>query len=374
MIVVIADDFTGAAELAGISLRYGLTTDVCLNEVVKSNANVLIVCTNSRSLNRAEAINITEDIVKAILKLRPELIYKKVDSVLRGHVIDELKTQMQLSGVIKTFILPANPSLSRTISNGNYFIEGKKITETAFVSDPEFPVNSSLIQELVNDKSVKVLKQSDQLPSSGFVVGEVESESDIIEWINKIDKSWMLAGAVDFYAALLSKTYKQREQKNLEILLPHLYVCGTAVEKSKKTISGIESRLKCVAWITQQMLEEKAGNENAWLQKVDDILKQQGKAVIAFDKNISTGVSAVMLRSFMAKAVRQAIERSMIKELFIEGGSTAGAILNELKKKKLSPVNELQRGVVRMKADNIFITVKPGSYQIPKEIMNLYTG
>jgi uncharacterized protein YgbK (DUF1537 family) len=47
MIVIIADDFTGAAELAGISLRYGLATDVCLNEVVESDADVLIVCTDS---------------------------------------------------------------------------------------------------------------------------------------------------------------------------------------------------------------------------------------------------------------------------------------------------------------------------------------
>ena len=109
MIVVIADDFTGAAELAGISLRYGLTTDVCLCEVVESNADVLIVCTDSRSLNKTEAIRITEDIVNAVLKLKPELIYKKIDSVLRGHVINELKAQMKIAGFSKTLILPANP-------------------------------------------------------------------------------------------------------------------------------------------------------------------------------------------------------------------------------------------------------------------------
>src|SRR5688500_1665282 len=222
MIVIIADDFTGAAELAGISLRYGLATDVCLNEVVESDADVLIVCTDSRSLNKTEAISITEDIVNAVLKLKPGLIYKKIDSVLRGHVIDELKAQMQVAGFNKTLILPANPSLNRTISNRNYFIDGKKITETAFVNDPDFPVNNSLIQELVNDKSVKVLKHSEQLPPSGFVVGEVEGEKDIAEWINTIDKSWMLAGAGDFYAVLLDKRFRQQEQKKVEILLPHL--------------------------------------------------------------------------------------------------------------------------------------------------------
>ncbi len=157
MIAVIADDFTGAAELAGISLRYGLKTAIGLHEVVASDADILIVCTDSRSLSKEEAIKTTARIVTDVLKLRPVFIYKKIDSVLRGHVIDELKTQMQVAGFDKTLILPANPSLGRTISNGNYFINGKKIEETEFVNDPEFPVRSSAIRDLVRDESIYVL-------------------------------------------------------------------------------------------------------------------------------------------------------------------------------------------------------------------------
>jgi uncharacterized protein YgbK (DUF1537 family) len=74
----------------------------------------------------------------------------------------------------------------------------------------------------------------------------------------------------------------------------------------------------------------------------------------------------------MAKAAKMIIEKENIKEVFIEGGSTAAAMLKELGIKKLAPVNELQRGVVRMKANNLFITVKPGSYELPAEIKDLY--
>ena len=48
------------------------------------------------------------------------------------------------------------------------------------------------------------------------------------------------------------------------------------------------------------------------------------------------------------------------------------AILEELKISKLTPVNELQRGVVRMKAIDLLITVKPGSYQLPEELLKHY--
>ena len=74
----------------------------------------------------------------------------------------------------------------------------------------------------------------------------------------------------------------------------------------------------------------------------------------------------------MAKAVREILKQKTVKEIFIEGGSTAAAILQELNIKKLIPVNELQRGVVRMKVNDLFITVKPGSYELPEQIKELY--
>jgi len=76
----------------------------------------------------------------------------------------------------------------------------------------------------------------------------------------------------------------------------------------------------------------------------------------------------------MAKAVKEIVVRENVKEIFIEGGSTAAAVLEELGITKLTPVNELIRGVVRMKAGDLFITVKPGSYQLPSEIIELYSS
>ena len=70
--------------------------------------------------------------MKQVLQLQPKWIYKKTDSVLRGHIVDELKIQMQLTGKQKAFFMPANPSLDRTISNGKYFVNNVPLNETAF--------------------------------------------------------------------------------------------------------------------------------------------------------------------------------------------------------------------------------------------------
>jgi uncharacterized protein YgbK (DUF1537 family) len=89
MIVVIADDFTGAAEIAGISLRYGLTVDLCTSNILPSNADVVIVSTDTRSLSLNEALLKYKKILEQLKELSPSFFYKKIDSVLRGYVGEE---------------------------------------------------------------------------------------------------------------------------------------------------------------------------------------------------------------------------------------------------------------------------------------------
>ena len=358
MLAVIADDFTGAAELAGISLRYALSVSVHLDTSIDADADVVIISPDSRSMQKAAAIYCTADAVEAVLKYEPSLVYKKIDSVLRGYVMDEVKIQMELSEKNKVFICLANPSLQRTISNGEYFINEKKITETGFINDPEFPISSASVIAMLHDETVQVVKHDDWLPVEGIVIGEAESVKDIAAWAAAIDETWMLVGAGDFYTALLEKKYQAKPQPKFQLQSPHLYICGTAFEERKEFIK----KLNCCAYLPATI-------DEAWLQQTGNIIKEKGKAVIAIDES---NESALVLRTAMAKAVAAIVARENIKEIFIEGGSTAAAVLEELQIKKLTPVNELSRGVVRMKANDLFITVKPGSYQLPKEITALY--
>ena len=55
MIAVIADDFTGAAEIGGVGLRYGLRVVIETSVQQQAEADLHIIATNSRSLNPDEA-------------------------------------------------------------------------------------------------------------------------------------------------------------------------------------------------------------------------------------------------------------------------------------------------------------------------------
>ncbi len=372
MIGIIADDFTGAAELAGISLRYRLKVELCTGDVAATDADVVIVLTDSRSLNKNAALEQTAKGIRQLLQLRPALVYKKIDSVLRGYVIDELKLQMKLMQKESAFILPANPSLGRTISNGTYYVQGNPIDETGFAADPEFPASHSSVQVILKDETVQLLKHSSVLPSNGIIVGEAISEKDVQAWAEKPLDSFVLAGAGDFYTALLNKQFRQTNQQQPVLQLPFLYISGTAYDQSVSYIKQVAEKNKTVLYISKEMIEEGVADA-VWLQQFDEVLLQKQNAIVAFNSEaVPANSMAAHLRSIMAKAVKTVVEQNKIKELFIEGGSTATAVLNELAITKLSPLQELTRGVVRMKAGELYVTVKPGSYELPEEIKELF--
>jgi uncharacterized protein YgbK (DUF1537 family) len=147
MIVVIADDLTGAAELAGIGLRYNLDTELFMSSIQTGDVpiSLFVVCTDSRSMNKENARSVSDRVAKEVRSMAPDRVYKKIDSVFRGHVLDELKCEMKQLGLKRALIIGANPSLGRTIRDGKYFINGELISETDFGTDPEFAITDSFV-------------------------------------------------------------------------------------------------------------------------------------------------------------------------------------------------------------------------------------
>jgi D-threonate/D-erythronate kinase len=173
----------------------------------------------------------------------------------------------------------------------------------------------------------------------------------------------------------LGKQYKMQPSPVARIQMPHLYVCGTAMAKSKIFLRQIQQATPCVAWLPAPQDAATAAASGNWYQTVSSMLQQYGKAVIAIEETQATRhVSAWAWRNAMANAVKQILGTNPVHEIFIEGGSTAAAILNALNIDHFKVVNEWQRGVVRLQAKNWLITVKPGSYALPESLKQLYNS
>ena len=102
--IVIADDITGAAEIAGIAFTHGADVRLACSSSVSccyvATDGTTVIATDTRSMSEAEAIAETHRIASA-LSHQPSAIFKKTDSALRGHVVAELQALMEATGALR---------------------------------------------------------------------------------------------------------------------------------------------------------------------------------------------------------------------------------------------------------------------------------
>ncbi|HEV2483337.1 MAG TPA: four-carbon acid sugar kinase family protein [Puia sp.] len=365
MIAVIADDLTGAAELGGIGLRHGLRTEIRTIVPEHTGAVLLVIAADSRSKPEPAAIDEMTAITHALKALQPEWIYKKTDSVLRGHVIAELKTHLGILGFESALLIPANPILGRTIQGGHYYLNGKPIHHSAFSIDPEFPIYSADIQDMLHTRQepVQLRKPGEELPARGIIVGEVNDLTDLQTWAHRLPAHTMAAGAAGFFSALLDLHFPWKTAEPARIGAPLLFISGTTFDRSRDSIKRQKDAGGPVRYLP-------ADPDENWINDITRLLRKENKAVIAIDPAWHN-YPARELRDSMATAVYHILKRSTPAEIIIEGGATAYAILNAIGWHTFIPEQELAPGLVRMRVTEVpdlFVTVKPGSYPWPDAI------
>ena len=377
MIAVIADDFTGAAELGGIGLRYHLSVEVSTVVHPATTADLLVIATDTRSGSEADAVAKMETITRQLLQLKPSLVFKKTDSVLRGHIIPEINAQLAVLQVPRALLVAANPALGRTIHNGTYFFHDQPIHLSSFSADPEFAITSSDIYDMlrVARDAAQLKKATDTLPEAGIIIGEVQDAGDSATWAEHVNKNTLAAGGAGFFTAILDKLHIKKTGSAQVVApgQPALFVSGTTFHKSRAAIKKIYDAGGPVSYMPEVMATTAVDTPalyEGWCNEVVSMLRGHGKAFIAIsgDGSGKTLVHASVLRKRMALLVEMVLQQVRITELFIEGGATAYSVLEKAGLTGFFPVEEMAAGVVRMRVrerPGMYLTVKPGSYDWP---------
>lgn len=378
MIIVIADDITGAAEIAGIAHRYGLKStlhiDAMPEDMRDDDADVAVIATDARSYNADAAAEITANAVCSAYHSVGSLgtknvLFRKTDSALRGNVEDELAAIIAYSPYEQAVYMPANPSKGRVIHNGIYYIKenaqiasagngeneywGTPIAETDFRFDPEFPALTSVVGE--------------RFPS--LYCPDAVSANDVFRVVYNsfnASRATLLAGAADLFAALLQYVYPSTAPhsepfKGIAADARQLIVRGSTL--SKNIPLGIPTEaMPDNVFYEREMPEEWADSiMQAWTESKRGMILTIGEKEIRKGKN-----AAVYLRTAMAKVCCALIDASLPDELIVEGGATAFAIMQRMPWRSFSVTDEIAPGVVRImpvENNSIHITLKPGSYE-----------
>lgn len=383
MIFVIADDLTGAAEIGGVGLQFQMKVEITTAQNLNTGADLLIIATNIRSKPPREINKILQDITRRLrqLKKKPEFIYAKVDSVLRGNIIAELTALMGGLGKEKALLVPANPHLGRIIKDGVYYVNEKRLSETGFNSAPELVLNSSLVKRLLagddDERTVHLHKSQEVIPDKGIIVGEAVTEKDLKKWVERLDDDMVVSGAAGFFSAVLEERGLKRSKKSRARLIKQdikkLFVCGSAHALSRElTMTAIKSG-RAVSLMPAEIIGRNEGVHlltafQQWAEEIVGLFKKNNTVIIATNPDELLPENGSIIEKNMAIVVDRVLDSCDVTELLIEGGATAFAVFQKLGCSGFYPERTFACGVIRMKVaerPELHITLKPGSYSWP---------
>lgn len=354
--IVIADDITGAAEIAGIAFIHGQQVrllcgasgcDGFLCSCPTATNKTTVIATDTRSMTEAEAVTETRRVISYssfLISHSSFPVFKKTDSALRGHVVAELSALMEATGYQRAVYLPANPSKGRIIKNGVYYINNVPLHETDFSFDPEFPAKTSVLKERFPDAE-----------SKGIMIPDATSLDDICRVVTEYnDGKTLFAGAADLFAAIISRSGEPIIPSPFRASCPStLILCGST--QSKPLELGIP-----VAPMPRVVYD---GSEDTSRWNTTDYVKTHS-LILTMPYSHRTGKeAAVHLRTVMALKAKELIAQYCPNHLIIEGGATAWATLQILGWQQFDIVTQIAPGVVQMSATGgTLVTLKPGSY------------
>ena len=385
MIFVLADDLTGAAEIAGICLRYGLDVSFGIDTVPKKEATVTIIATDTRSLTADEAYKTHFNLAQNIISKTNNRIFKKCDSVLRGHVLTELSALMDVTEKSSVLLQPSNPKGNRCIKNGSYFINDELIENTGFATDPDFPSTTSIIKKLILDRTTKAHSldvhtgQIKKIQSKGIFVPDCYSVEALSECIHLYNDNMIIGGSAAFFEQFLISlklTNSRITNKKRQIFNNYMLISGSTHQESIRFAKTLEAS-NCILMLFPENLINQEFNETLlddFVIKIKHVYNENKKVALRISNEIIPfEKSASHLKIRMSLIVKRLLAITNINELFIEGGATTYHILKTLNWKSFTPVEELDSGVVRMQCNlnpKKYITIKPGSYAWPNGLLN----
>jgi uncharacterized protein YgbK (DUF1537 family) len=156
---VIADDFTGASDVAGTLVGAGMrvvqTFGVPDPSMQLHDVDCIVVSLKTRSVPAAEAVKESLVAARALKSRGVQQLYFKYcstfDSTPEGNigpVADALRKEFVPSGQI-TVVAPGTPALRRTVYNGVLFAGTDLLQESSMLNHPLTPMTDSSVPRLL---------------------------------------------------------------------------------------------------------------------------------------------------------------------------------------------------------------------------------
>ncbi len=378
--LLMADDFSGACDVASSFYSAGFSCEVLPAfpvSIDKIGAEVVVINTGSRHLPPCEARERAAAAGKAA-KSASRIIYKKVDSALRGNIGAELGALISCGYVQSIVYVPSMPSSGRTVRNGILYIDEIPVSDTHFASDPECPVRESSIQKVVSVESgaacisakIADFKSGNLSPAEPGQItildGQTEGElAESAELITKKAPGACVAGPAGIFGhiARLLKPGTADPYAESNLAGPVLVVCGSMTPRSAAQVRrGLDSGYVPIP------VTRVDGRFKLDTAELENYPATRGNVIIY---SSDTGTAPELpdpgeFKRFIAEAVPEIVKRTGAATIVVFGGETSESVVSGLNLKNLRLRTPLETGVNRFASicdgREINLIVKSGDF------------
>lgn len=378
--LIIADDLTGALDVAGPFAQRGVDTRVVVDAdkdwaARTDGAEVVSVNANTRHLSaQAAAERVTAILSQA--KFQEGLLIKKIDSTLRGQVVPETIAMLHESGRGIAIVTPAFPAQGRTVRGGVVHVAGVPLAQTAFAKDalsppPLAPLKEVFLREGIPCVSTIAANLSAiSTRGSQAIVVDAQSDVDLLQTVQAFETTadqvlWV--GSAGIAQAIAAGCYALSSDAKSK---PHcqgglLVVVGSRAAQSTQQVDNL------LGYPGVTLIDAPNG--------VVDV-SSLGYSPITLLRAVpgphGEGDAEEVARS-LAQATAKIIARHHMDAVIATGGDTARAILGALHTKDLRVMGDLMPGVPysQLVSDShcLWLVSKAGGFGTPSTLIDIVT-
>lgn len=353
LIAVIADDLTGAAD-AGVQLaRTGYRTAVAFRGCAvprTEDADAVALDTDSRAMAAGFA---ARRVVEAAHAVRgAAIVYKKIDSTLRGPVAAEISAALGATGREKAVVAPAFPKTGRTTIGGVQLVRSVPVHETEARKDPRTPVREGHLPTLLEAVGPVASLGAGEIGEPGAVrralenarcvVADAEDGADLEALVRAVaDPSAVLwtgsAGLALAFGRVYPGPHVGKPSPVSRPALPVLVVVGS--------LSGT-SRAQLRRWIEDHAAVPMAAGEPGAVEGAILATREalsQGRHTAVYSTEDRGDAGAVVEE--LARVVAQLSDERLFDTLVLTGGETAVGVARRLGASGIRLAGEVGAGI-----------------------------
>jgi uncharacterized protein YgbK (DUF1537 family) len=357
-VTIIADDLSGATDSAVACAERGLITMVALCDAGGFGAAEAVAFdADTRRLTGDAAAAETARFVRAHAKEGGRLLFKKVDSTLRGHVgreiaalLDALRDRPEDASGRRTIavVAPAFPALGRTTLHGRQHLNGVPLEDSELWRREGLTGSTSLLDvmrcsnlrsKLVPIETVRhgdhaiCAAMTDLAGQTDVLLCDAETDEDLAAVAQaslKIDINRVYVGSAGLIGHLLDAADVSQPRAHLPQLVspagPLLFVVGSQSSVSRRQAERLAAEDVLVLTIEGTMLDDDAAYAAGLADRLTAALvSARDVMVLSAAKAVPSRRDASAFSTMLGNLI--APHAGRIGGLFATGGETARAVL-----------------------------------------------